>query len=199
MSDKENFSDKYLNDNFLIRFVIGKFFNCVKEILSGIEAKSALEVGCGPGFSTQYLKGFLREASFEASDINEDLVAEARMKNPEIKIQQESIRELKREDNSFDLVIAPEVLEHLDKPESALKELRRVISKYILVSVPDEPLWRILNILRLKHLKNFGNTPGHLRHWSRKDFRKFISRHFKIIKTKTSLPWQIILCEKNND
>lgn len=196
MSGEENFSDKYLKSNFLIKKLVGNFYDCVGEILDGIEVKTALEIGCGPGFSTQYLKGYLRNIRFEASELSEDLAVEARKRNPGIKIRQESIYELQRQDNSFDLVIALEVLEHLDKPESALKELCRVASKYILVSVPDEPLWRILNILRLKYLKNFGNTPGHLRHWSKNQFIKFIGSHFKAEKIKTSLPWIIILGKK---
>jgi len=193
---KEDFAEKYLTSNFLIRFLLRRFFNQIQKILSEINFKKVLEVGCGPGFSTQYLKEFLKDKDFEASEFREDLVKEAQKNNPEVKICQESIYELKRESNSFDLIIAFEVLEHLEKPEIALKELQRVTSKYCLLSVPNEPLWRILNICRLKYLKNFGNTPGHLQHWSKKEFQKLVNKYFEIVKIKIPLPWQIILAKK---
>lgn len=207
MRNEENFSDKYLKDNFIIRELIRNFYNSVKDILSGIEIKKVLEVGCGPGFSTQYLLEFLKDRlgrreisllskNFEASEYRTDLVKGAQKRNPGIKIQQESIYELKRGDNSFDLIIALEVLEHLENPENALKELHRATSKYCLISVPNEPLWRILNICRLKYLREFGNTPGHMQHWSKNQFMKFVKNYFNIEKIKTPLPWLIILGKK---
>lgn len=194
--NEENFSDKYLKSNFIIQKLIRNFYGSIRDILSGIEVEKILEVGCGPGFSTQYLRGFLRGESFEASEYKPDLAKEAQSRNPGIKIQQESIYELKRDANSFDLIVVLEVLEHLENPEAALKEIKRVTSKYCLLSVPNEPLWRILNIFRLKYLKNLGNTPGHLQHWSKNQFTKFISKYFRIKKVKAPLPWIVVLAQK---
>lgn len=155
---KENFSDKYLKSNFIVKKLIDNFYLSIEKIVGGINFERVLEVGCGPGFSTQYLSKILKNKYFQASDRETELVQEAQKRNPYIKFQQESIYELKREAGSFDLIIALEVLEHLENPELSLSELSRVTSKYCLVSVPNEPLWRILNILRLKYLKSFGNT-----------------------------------------
>ena len=41
---------------------------------------------------------------------------------------------------------------------------------YLLVCVPREPLWRGLNMARGAYLKDLGNTPGHLNHWSKRSF-----------------------------
>lgn len=189
--------DKYLKSNFLIQGLISRFFRSVKEILSGVEANKVLEVACGPGFSTQYLRRFLGDKHFEASELYEDLVKKAQLRNPGVRVQQESIYELKRQANSFDLILAMEILEEIQEPEAALKELQRVSSRYCLISVPNEPLWRILNMLRLKYLKDFGNTPGHLNHWSKKTFIQLLSKYFKVKKVKSSLPWLIVLVEKD--
>ena len=155
-----------------------------------------MEVGCGPGFSTQYLAKILKDKDFQASEFRQDLVKEAQARNPGLKIEQEPIYELRRENNFFDLIIALEVLEHLENPELAIKELARVTSKYCLVSCPNEPLWRILNVLRFKYLKNLGNTPGHLHHWSKGKFKKLLSEYFEIKKVVAPLPWIIVLAEK---
>lgn len=192
----ENFSDKYLRSNFIIKKLIDGFYKSIGDIISSIEVKKVLETGCGPGFSTQYLRRFLKDKDFEASEYRADLVKEAQSRNPGIRISQESVYEPKKTDSSFDLVIALEVLEHLESPEKALKEIRRVTSKYCLLSVPNEPLWRILNICRFKYLKYFGNSPGHLHHWSRKEFAKLAGDYFKVERIKTPLPWIVVLGKK---
>lgn len=192
----EDFSGKYLSVNPVIRLLVRNFFITIRQIISEFEIETVLEIGCGSGFSTQYLAKILKDKEFEASEYREDLVKEAQNRNPDIKIQQESIYELKRQNDSFDLVMVLEVLEHLEYPETALKELQRVSSRYCLLSVPNEPLWRILNVYRLKYLKDLGNTPGHLQHWSKKEFGQLVGKYFNIIKRKNPLPWQIILAKK---
>ena len=134
-----------------------------------------------------------------ASEFVEHLVPKAQKQNPNIKIIQESVYELKHKNNSFDLVFLLEVLEHLDYPETALKEIKRVLKPggHLILGVPREPLWRILNIARLKYLRDFGNTPGHFNHWSARGLRRYMNEHFRqIVAHKTPLPWTIILVKK---
>ena len=56
-------------------------------------------------------------------------------------------------------------------PEHTVAEMARVAKRWILVSVPREPLWRGLNIARGAYWKDLGNTPGHLNHWSKRVVR----------------------------
>ena len=42
---------------------------------------------------------------------------------------------------------------------------------HLLVSVPREPLWRALNVARGAYLRELGNTPGHVNHWSKRGVR----------------------------
>ena len=55
-------------------------------------------------------------------------------------------------------------------------------------------------LFRSKYIKNFGNTPGHLNHWSTKRIIKLVDKNYgKVIAVETPLPWTIILAkaEKN--
>ena len=74
-------------------------------------------------------------------------------------------------DGEFALATAIEVLEHVPDPEHTVAEMARCArGGHLLVSVPREPLWRGLNMARGAYLKDLGNTPGHVNHWSKRSF-----------------------------
>jgi len=192
----DKLADKYEKVNFIGRGLIRNFYKAIENILKEIKVDNILEIGCGPGFSTLYLSEFFKDKKFEASDIDLRMVQEARKRNPPININQESVYKLNRPDNSFDLVVLLETLEHLDKPEQALKELKRVTRNYCLLSIPRDPLWRFLNMIRGKYWEHWGNTPGHINYWTKKKFIDFLNKHFKVQKIKTPLPWVVALVKK---
>ena len=74
--------------------------------------------------------------------------------------------------DEFELASAIEVLEHVPDPEHTLAEMARCAERHLLVSVPREPLWRMLNMARGAYWPALGNTPGHLNHWSRRSFTR---------------------------
>lgn len=194
--EKENFSGKYEDVNFISKFLVNNYFKSVEKLISKItNINSAHEIGCGEGRSTMKLNKMIRNLT--ASEYVEDLIPIAKKNNPNLSIINESVYELKYKNNSIDLVFLLEVLEHLDFPTVALEELKRVSKKYLILGVPREPLWRFLNICRFKYLKDFGNTPGHLNHWSKKSIIKLIEKEYgKILAVESPLPWTIILAEK---
>ena len=195
----EDFRTKYVKTNVITRRLLAGFFNGIGELLRepGLaDVRSAIEVGCGEGFSTQKLRALLpRDATFRASDVEQRLVDEARARNPGIPIERESIYELPHADKSFDLVFVLEVLEHLDDPAKALAEVCRVSRRWVIASVPREPIWRMLNLARLKYVTALGNTPGHINHWSAGGFQRFISRSATVRSRRTPLPWTMVLAE----
>jgi len=197
----KQFSEKYTKSGKVGQVLINNYFKSIKDLLVEIDVdvNKVLEVACGPGYSTKRLLDILPEdVSFEASDIEEENIKIAReIVGDDIEIQKEDIYSLNREDNSVDLVFALEVLEHLQYPEKALREIGRVSNGYAIVAVPREPLWRILNFSRGKYIKHWGNTPGHIQHWDVKKFKAFIiNNEFKIVDMKFPLPWIQALIKK---
>jgi 2-polyprenyl-3-methyl-5-hydroxy-6-metoxy-1,4-benzoquinol methylase len=112
----------------------------------------------------------------------------------EIDFRVASIYDLVPERDAAELVVCCEVLEHLDDPGMAMAMLSKLARSYLLVSVPREPVWRVLNMARGKYLGSFGNTPGHIQHWSRKGFLKMLEEHVDILKVLTPFPWTVALC-----
>ena len=202
--EKEDFGHKYTEEgNGLIgsKLLDGYFKNVEKLFkASGITSGKAIELGCGEGFSTERLRKILPEGvSLDASEYVETLVPLAQAKNPTVTVTQESIYELKHEPETYDVVFLLEVLEHLDYPDQALEQIAEILKPggKLILGVPREPIWRALNLARGKYLKDFGNTVGHLNHWSSLGLLKFMKANFGLVlEYKQPLPWTIVLAEK---
>ena len=78
-------------------------------------------------------------------------------------------------------------------PEHTVAEMARVASRWLLVSVPREALWRALNMALGAYLRDLGNTPGHLNHWSKASFVKLLSRHGDVVEARSPFPWTMLL------
>ena len=78
-------------------------------------------------------------------------------------------------------------------PEHTVSEMARVASSHLLVSVPREPLWRGLNMARGAYLKDLGNTPGHVNHWSKRSFVSLLSQHGEVVDARSPFPWTMLL------
>ncbi|BAV33222.1 methyltransferase type 11 [Sulfuricaulis limicola] len=194
--EDENFRDKYTKSGMIGRFLVNRFFSQFSELIEqcGTDITTVLEIGAGEGFSTQRIANLLGSGvRLEASEYRGDLVSRAAARNPGVNVRQESIYSLDRPDHAFDILICLEVLEHLENPQAALQELARVSKKYVVISVPREPIWRILNMARGKYLGSLGNTPGHIQHWSSRGLRDFVSPRFRIVDMRKPLPWTILL------
>jgi 2-polyprenyl-3-methyl-5-hydroxy-6-metoxy-1,4-benzoquinol methylase len=93
----------------------------------------------------------------------------------------------------FALATAIEVLEHVPDPRQTLAEMTRVASRHLLVSVPREPLWRGLNMARGAYLRELGNTPGHVNHWSGRAFTRLLGDFGEVIEARSPFPWTMAL------
>jgi len=96
-------------------------------------------------------------------------------------------------DGEFELASAIEVLEHVPDPEHTISEMARIARGHLLVSVPREPLWRALNMARGAYVKDLGNTPGHLNHWSKRSFAALLSRYGTVQEARSPFPWTMVL------
>jgi ubiquinone/menaquinone biosynthesis C-methylase UbiE len=84
-----------------------------------------LEVCCGQGGSAPYLDPL---ADYTGIDISDVAIALAQQAFPEFSYQQGDVCQLDFEDGTFNTVIAKEAIEHLLKPDRALKEWHRVLA-----------------------------------------------------------------------
>lgn len=203
----EDFGHKYTEEGQgkIGRKLLDGYFSSVASLvdasgITGLGNIKAIEVGCGEGFSTLRLREMLpANVELEASEFVAKLVPEAQKRNPKVKIIEESVYETTHKDNTFDLIFLLEVLEHLDYPDKALRELARILKPggFLVLGVPREPMWCLLNMARGKYLTHFGNTPGHLNHWPTFALKRDVKKHFgPVLQCHTPLPWTQVLAKK---
>lgn len=192
--------DKYMSKNPLKRRMIDrlnkKIVSNLKEMVKDIVVEESkikiLDAGCGEGFITNLLYNNLKNAEFTGIEFTKEALEIAREMNKNINFVQGDIYEMPFKDLSFDIVICTEVLEHLEDPEKAVSELKRLSKKYILLTVPNEPWFCLGNLIALKNINRLGNPIDHINHWTFGDFKKFAKQNFggKLV-FDTSFPWTI--------
>lgn len=191
-----NVFDKYNCRNPIARYLMSGFLSSFDELVSVSHARTVRELGCGEG----YLSIRMNRLGYTvtASDLSADIIKHARTKagesGAEITFSVEDAHNPSPCTMPHDLLVCCEVLEHLDDPDLALSRISGLGAKYYLFSVPNEPLWRILNMARGRYLSSLGNTPGHINHWSSSEFISLIGRHFDIEVVRRPVPWTMLLC-----
>jgi 2-polyprenyl-3-methyl-5-hydroxy-6-metoxy-1,4-benzoquinol methylase len=191
-----NVYDKYRTRNPIARRLMAGFERSMFELLEMARpVTSVLEVGCGEGVVTAQLARFFPGARVVGCDLSPQIVAEARERHPRLTFEVQSIYDAGDHDRNFDLVVACEVLEHLEDPARALHAIARASRRHLFVSVPREPLWRLLNLARGRYWTRLGNTPGHLQHWSAAAFLRLLAAETEVCGIRAPTPWTQALCQ----
>jgi ubiquinone/menaquinone biosynthesis C-methylase UbiE len=187
---------KHLNPNPVQRYLLRRFHRRMASLLKAAGAERILDAGCGEGFVISYLLQGNDGLTITGMDCSLEAIEMARQMVPGVLFDVGDLREMPYGDDSFDLVMCLEVLEHLPDPHKGLRELRRVTSAHCLVSVPHEPFFRATNFLRGKHVPAWGRDPEHLQHWTARQFRRLVEQYFKVERFVCSFPWVIALGHK---
>jgi SAM-dependent methyltransferase len=190
-----NTFDKYGSSNPVVRRLMDGFHGTLDELWTTAGPESVLDVGCGEGVLTHEWAERLGDGRIVGIDLDDPkLHAEWQKRSrPTLEFRVEEATSLSFADDEFDLAAAIEVLEHVPEPEATVAEMARVARKWLLVSVPREPLWRGLNMARGAYWRSAGNTPGHVNHWSRRSFRDLLGRYGTVEQARSPFPWTMLL------
>src|SRR5215207_8018242 len=95
-----------------------------------VRGESVIDIGCGPGFLCEQMAEIVgSKGRVLGIDVSEDLLAFARNRNTRdwLTYQPGDAKALDVSDGSFDVAVSAQVLEYLDDPDSALREMFRVL------------------------------------------------------------------------
>jgi 2-polyprenyl-3-methyl-5-hydroxy-6-metoxy-1,4-benzoquinol methylase len=141
--------------------------------------RKVLDAGCGLGYG---LKILLAAGASEVVgvDLDADTVAEARrrLNGDAGSVEQADIRDLQFDQGSFDLIVCFETIEHIEDPEGALAEFRRVLRPegLLLLSSPDPDVY----------------PPGnehHVHEYKPEELVELVSRHFGEAESYSQAAW----------
>jgi 2-polyprenyl-3-methyl-5-hydroxy-6-metoxy-1,4-benzoquinol methylase len=190
-----NTYDKYGSNNPVVKRLMAGFHGSLDELMDKVAPGSILDVGCGEGVLTSEWAdrpGIERVVGIDLEDPKLEAEWEKR-RRPNLEFRAEEATSLSFDDGEFEMAAAIEVLEHVPEPEQTLAEMARVARSHLLVSVPREPMWRMLNMARGAYWKSLGNTPGHINHWSKVGFVSLLQRYGKVEEVRSPFPWTMLL------
>jgi ubiquinone/menaquinone biosynthesis C-methylase UbiE len=189
-----NTYDKYGSTNPVVKRLMANFEGTLEALFRRANPASLLDVGCGEGVLThqwaQRIDGRVVGIDLDDPQLHEEWKGR---QCPNLEYMVMRAENLPFADNEFDVATAIEVLEHVPDPEHTVSEMARVASGHLLVSVPREPLWRGLNMARGAYLRDLGNTPGHLNHWSKRGFVQLLERYGTVEEARSPFPWTMLL------
>lgn len=186
-----NTYDKYASTNPIERTMMAGFLSALDGMLAGLVPTRILEIGVGEGEVMSRVRARFPDVPVAGLDLPDENLAE-HWHAAGLPCCFGDATRLPFPDGAFDLVLAIEVLEHVPGPAAALDELARVSRGHLIASVPFEPIWRAGNLARRRYVRQWGNTPGHVNHWTRWGFRRFIASRFDVERVQSPLPWTIV-------
>jgi 2-polyprenyl-3-methyl-5-hydroxy-6-metoxy-1,4-benzoquinol methylase len=190
-----NLSNKYSSRNPITRRLMSRFESTLLSLVCATNTQTVHEVGCGEGYLSVLLakNGYIIQASDFSAEILEIARTNAKNSDVEIDFRVMDIYKLPPDYGTAELVVCCEVLEHLHRPDIAMNNLCRLAQSHVILSVPLEPIWRVLNMVRGKYWTSLGNTPGHLQHWSKKNFLRFLEPFIEVKMVSEPFPWIMVM------
>lgn len=192
-----NYYDLSTAKNSFQRFWHQKRYAEVGRTLEKIRAKMVLDIGCHGGRLTSKILEKIPQAKIFGIDISRQAIDYASKKYPLINFRIARAENIPFDNSMFDLITCFEVLEHLEDPSAAIKEINRTLKNggNFLILVPTENLlFKIIWSLWTK----FG--PGKI--WQHTHIQKFTDKKldtllekygFRIIHRKTFLLGMLLL------
>ena len=96
-------------------------FRHVRDAVEGLRPGQVLDAGCGDGRFTAWLHGRFPGAKVTGLDSNDELLARARARHPELDLRVGEVGSSALEGRRFDLIVCTDVLEHIADDRAALR------------------------------------------------------------------------------
>lgn len=179
--------------NALYQCVLNRYLDQFGTFFARAAPRRVLDAGCGEGYVQRGLFSRGHRAEWTGVDMCVGAVEYARRQAPESRWEVADLRALRFAERSFDLVLCSQVLEHIPEPQRVRDELARVSARWLLLSVPIEPIFR--TICALTVASGLGQDPGHVNFWTPSAFRTFLKPVGKLVAFGWTGVYQMALVE----
>lgn len=150
--DKKRIKRRHPNHPVVRAFILPKI-NFIRKNINLSKNNTLLDVGCGNGFFTYHLA---KLCNVTGLDFSKQMLKI----NPHYKLVHGNAESLPFDNNSFDIAFCSDLLHHLENPEKAIKEMKRVAKEYIVISEPNRnnPLMFLFGLIKKEERKSLRFT-----------------------------------------
>lgn len=173
-----------MNDNNSLEFTGERFTpECVREIWYEhyhryafvkrlVKGKRVLDAACGEGYGSDILSQYAKQVTGIDIDTKSITHAQVRYKKENLDFINESVTQLPCADNTFDVIVSFETLEHLEQQQEMLCEFNRVLKDdgLLIISTPDKKLY--------SDETGFDNE-YHVKELYKSEFKNLLDQHWK--------------------
>ncbi len=165
--------------------------------IGALDPATVLDAGCGEGVVSGWVAEALPRARITGLEARADALQEfgrRHAEEPRLTVTEGDLYAMPFADGAFDLVVSTEVVEHLETPERAIREMVRASRGHLLLTVPHEPFFRAGNLARGRYVARLGSTPGHQSTWGRRGFTRLVERETGgRARWFSVFPWQAVV------
>ena len=179
--NKEMFDHKECWENYDEGDLVTGKIRLISEMIPG-DVITIIDIGCGNGVITNALN-----KKYKTLGVDQSEEALRYLEGPKLISSAEKINV---EDSSYDLVLSSELLEHLTEEilQSAVKEIKRISKKYILITVPNsENLDQ--NLVKCSKCQKLFHSYGHLRSFNEEMLIGLFGGGYKVVSGFQEGPW----------
>lgn len=185
---------KYADRNPLQRLALGRFHDEAAAAIRDLAPRSILDFGCGEALLVEkLLERNVDLAGYVGVDLRREAIRDAKTRFPQMAFAEADIFAWPADGRRFDLVLASQVLEHLIEPRRYLQRLSTLCNGKLLLTVPLEPWFQLLNLARGRDVTRLGNHPEHINRWSFEAFRDFVAADAVIEKAWAVFPFTFVV------
>jgi len=134
--------DRYLAEiGWPFRLLEKSRYAFLRRLIARLGADRMLDAGCGSGVLLDGLPAGVAGTGMDFSATN---LARCRRRLPSLGLLQADLQRLPVRDARWPLIVCTEVIEHLPRPEQALREMARALKPegHLLITIPNESLIR---------------------------------------------------------
>jgi SAM-dependent methyltransferase len=169
VNEKDTTSDRIYQRDQYAKGGLGKLYWDLRDRLAfsflTANHRDIADLGCGEGITLEKLRAIYPDRNVFGMDILQENIDICRKHG--LPVRQGSIYHLDLPDQSIDAALFMEVIEHLDRPEAALREIHRVLRPggRAVIVFPNDCFFKCARLLTLR-FKEASYDPGHVRQWT---------------------------------
>lgn len=167
----------YNSTNVIERWIWQKKKKIIQGMLNDLIYKDIIDIGCGDGGLFKLVRD---NCNYTGIDISPTQITYfkkklAFLKNNRPKLLRVDAANLPFNENSFDVALVCDVLEHVLDPVLVMKEVKRVVKKggFVIFNIPNEEL---LQLVRLFTFRFPLRSPDHLYSLSVDDIKQYFPK-----------------------